>query len=108
MWPRIEPRVDEPEKVRHDAVCSCGAEVIDTAWHDDVVLSDVAWALPGHPYVLAYPDEEVDQSIGGVFVSTSGDRWGGIPVKRRDLAWLLDQPGLHPEFRRAAAAHLRS
>lgn len=89
MWPV------ELNKLR----CSCGFEFDDACWHDDVVLSDLRLAAPAHhTFVISYPDDYQCVQV----VRTHGAAW----LNRRDLAWLLDQPNLPDEFRRAAAVHL--
>jgi hypothetical protein len=97
MWPTDTWRSE-------NVTCSCGFELEGTAWIDDVVLSDLQHSTHGSEWVIAYPAETPEQSIGGVFVATSGIN--GLPVEAPHLAWLLDQVDLPDEFRRAAAVHL--
>jgi hypothetical protein len=70
-------------------------------WHDDVIRTDIQLQHPGHTsYVIAYP-ADVDMASGGV-------QFRRKRIPQRDLIWLLEQPNLPDEFRRAAAVHLKS
>ena len=86
-----------------NVTCSCGFVITGTAWIDDVVLSHLRVSEHGPEFVIAYPAETPEASIGGVFVSTGGF---GERVDPNHVAWLLTQSGLPDEFRRAAAVHL--
>ena len=104
MWPTIAVLPDGSE--REDVECSCGITIGDACWHDDVVRTDIRREHPGHDeYVIACPFKTGDMmSMVGVAL-VIGRR--AKQVSRRNLEWLLAQPDLPDEFRRAAAVHLR-
>jgi hypothetical protein len=64
---------------------------------------ELAQAGHSRTFVVAYPAGEITQSSGGVQFADN-DKYGS-PVSDQDLEWLLAQPGLPDEFRRAAAVH---
>ncbi|MCB0878030.1 MAG: hypothetical protein KDC46_03515 [Thermoleophilia bacterium] len=72
-------------------------------------MSQIKWDGHESGYVLAppivAPDPDGTQWMTSASVCVV-DRNRAKPVSDRALAWLLEQPDLPDEFRRAAAVHL--
>jgi hypothetical protein len=100
MWPTYDD--DGREGIR----CSCGMARANADWVDDVVFSDMRRSHT-REYVVAYPAPAPEQTVGGV-VRRSASAPTLLSIDGDDLAWLLEQPDLPDEFRRAAAVHLPS
>ena len=91
----------------HDTVrCSCGflcREAVD--WDDDYAMVDIRESEHVGDYIAAYPDGPLEQTLGGVVIVSRHKIVHQLTTP--DLVWLLEQPDLPEEFRRAAAVHLQ-
>jgi hypothetical protein len=100
MWPTYDDRGREGIR------CSCGTRRQGAEWSDDVVFSDMRCSHT-REYIVAYPQETPEQTVGGVVLRSAGAPTL-LAIEGADLTWLLEQPDLPDEFRRAAAVHLES